>query len=77
MLREEAYQQKENEMSHSKIYNEAAALIEHGWTQGAIARTIGGAECKPSSKLAESWCINGALQVASIARAWSKLCKRP
>ena len=52
-------------MKHSEIYNAAAALIEKGWTQHALARTIEGFTCHPNSPLARSWCLTGALKAVS------------
>ena len=52
-------------MKYSTVYNEAMTFVEKGWTQCASARTKEGSACNPSNKAAVSWCLLGALRVAS------------
>ena len=52
-------------MKYSTVYNEAITFVEKGWTQRASARTKKGSACNPSDKAAVSWCLIGALRVAS------------
>ena len=52
-------------MKYSTVYNEAMTFVEKGWTQRASARTKEGYACNPSNKAAVSWCLIGALRVAS------------
>ena len=52
-------------MKYSEVYNEAITFVEKGWTQLASARTERGSACNPGDKEAVSWCLTGALRVAS------------
>ena len=52
-------------MTYAELYNEAAALIEKGWTQDVYSRNEKGYQCDPGDKSAVSWCLSGALLLAS------------
>ena len=52
-------------MKYSEVYNKTADLVEKGWTQGIMARDKWGTSCYPTSSLAVSWCLSGALTLAS------------
>ena len=49
-----------NKMKYSKFYNEAADLVEKGWTRATMARDKSGLSCHPLDKCATSWCLSGA-----------------
>ena len=58
-------------MTHTELYNQAAALIAKGWTQGVYSRDKEGNSCDPGEKSAVSWCLSGALLLASDLSAFS------
>ena len=52
-------------MTYAELYNVAAALIEKGWNQDVYSRDKEGNSCDPGEKSAVSWCLSGALLLAS------------
>ena len=55
-------------MKYAELYNKAADMIESGWTQHALARTVEGNRCNPESPQAVCWCLVGAIDVVSIGK---------
>lgn len=43
------------------VLNQAADLIEKGWTQKTLARNKQDQGCSPNNKNAVAWCVMGAL----------------
>ena len=51
-------------MNEVDALREARALNEQGWTQGALARDRDGHEVHPCDKIAEAFCMSGAVNAA-------------
>ena len=55
-------------MKCSEIYNEAADLVEKGWSQNAFARNKNGFSVDPGGDGATSWCLSGALWLVTYGK---------
>ena len=53
------------EMKTHDVLRRAADLVDQGWTQGAFARSATGQACRSWDSDAASFCLVGALDVAS------------
>ena len=49
----------------SMVYNRAAELVRHGWTQLCYARTVTGNQVGPLHAEADKWCMFGAVSRAA------------
>lgn len=49
----------------SRVLAGASILVERGWTQGAMARTIAGLQASPGRTDAVCWCASGAIWAAA------------
>jgi hypothetical protein len=58
-----------------EMLEQAAMLIERGWTKGALARAAGGSEVPPESSEAACWCASGAIRRVGGREYFFELCR--